>query len=66
MTYDHFLTLVSEEFQKNPEMRYPQVWFNLLSTHRSEISHKIIATPLDPFHKAYVSDETHAYVEQNW
>ena len=26
MTYDHFLTLVSEEFQKNPEMRYPQVW----------------------------------------
>lgn len=66
MTYDHFLTLVSEEFQKNPQMRYPQVWFNLLSTHRSEISHKIVATRLDPFHKTVVSDEAHAYVEQNW
>ena len=66
MTYDDFLALVGKEAKSNPELRYTQIWFNMLSTYRSEIAHKIISTPLDPFHKDYVSDDTHIFVETIW
>jgi len=66
MTYDGFLILVSEEATKNPQMRYGQVWFNMLTTYRSELSHKIVATPIDPFHHDAVSDEAHQYARDNW
>jgi hypothetical protein len=66
MTYEGFLILVAEESAKNPHMRYGQVWFNVLTTHRSELSHQIVATPIDPYHHELVSDEANRFVRDNW
>jgi hypothetical protein len=65
-TYDDFLILVAGEAEKNPQMRYGQVWFNMLTTYRSELSHKIVATSIDPYHQDLVMDEAHQFARDNW
>jgi hypothetical protein len=66
MTYDDFLGLVTNEFQKNRIMRYGQVWGNMLSVYRSELAHQINGTPLDPFYQTDVTEETHEFIRERW
>jgi hypothetical protein len=66
MTYDDFLGLVANETKKNRNMRYGQVWGNMLSVYRSELAHQINGTPLDPFYQSDVTEETHAFIRERW
>lgn len=47
-------------------LRYGQVYFNLLFQHRPDISEKMRGTELDPFHFEMVKSETHRLVEKMW
>ena len=66
MTYDYFLIIVASETKKNRNMRYGQVWGNMLSVYRSELAHEINGTPLDPFYQSDVAEETHEFVRGRW
>lgn len=66
MTYDDFIALVGQESTKNHEMRYGQVWYNMLSSYRADLAHRVTATPLDPFYRDVVSVEIHDFVRSQW
>ena len=66
MTYNDFLSLVAREAARYKEMRYGQVWYNILSLHRPDLAHNINGTPLDPFYKDNVPEESHMFVEDRW
>lgn len=66
MTYDDFNVLVAEELEKNRQLRYGQLWFNLLSLHRPDLAHQISGTELDPFYKEIVSVQAHEEIRNSW
>jgi len=47
-------------------MRLGQVCFNLLTVFNPKIANEIRATPLDPFYKDYVSQDTWEYLQERW
>lgn len=66
MTYDDFVALVAKEQAKEPGLRYGQLWYNLLSLHRSDLAHEINGTPLDPFHQEFVPATLHTLIQSRW
>lgn len=46
--------------------RYGQVYFNLLFSHRPDISDKLRGSALDPFNSDLVKYDTHHFVEKLW
>ncbi len=46
--------------------RYGQVYFNLLFSHRPDISEKLRGSTFDPFYCDLVKYETHHFVEKLW
>lgn len=66
MTYEDFVALVNEEQQREPRLRYGQLWYNLLSMYRPDLAHRINGTPLDPFHDEFVPVTVHTLVRNSW
>jgi hypothetical protein len=64
MEYADFLRLVASTWPH--DLRYGQHWFNVLYCVRPNIANDIRATPLDPFHRDGVSEETQEYVRTHW
>lgn len=70
MTYNEFVGVVGSEYrnwkQVDSTYRYGQCMFNILHAMRSDIAEEIRATPLDPFYKEHISQETWEYVQERW
>lgn len=70
LSFNDFLADVSIKFEhqhrEGGDLRYGQMYFNLLSLSRPEIAEKIRSTDMDPFHKDNVSPKTHNFVESLW
>ena len=70
LSFNDFLADVSikYEHQKNTpgHWRYGQMYFNLLSEARPDISDRIKGSSLDPYYKDVVAGVTHMFVESNW
>jgi len=66
ISYEDFETLVKKVCQQNPEWRYGQAYYNLLSYHRSDIASMIQGTLMDPFHKKEVSQHVINFVKSKW
>ena len=47
-------------------LRYGQVYFNLLHEHRPDIAEILRGSLMDPFYKEEVKTETHRFVESKW
>jgi len=63
-TYAEYLNLVVRAIEENPRWRRGQAAFNVLYELRPDLSERVRATPLDPFHQ-----DTVAYwdwVEAHW
>ena len=70
LSFNDFLADASIQYERQKadggDMRYGQVYFNLLFEARPDISEQIRGTMLDPFHKNYVQSEIHKFVEGKW
>lgn len=70
LSFNDFLSDVSIQYEKQKQsggdIRYGQMYFNLLYSERPDISEKIRSSRLDPFYHEQVKGETHAFVESNW
>lgn len=70
MTYDDFLNTVHREYREwqkvDSTYRYGQCMFNMLHALRPDLAEKIRTTPLDPFYKEYVSQDTWEYLQERW
>jgi hypothetical protein len=70
LSFNDFLADASIQYERQKEaggdLRYGQVYFNLLFEARPDISEQIRGTMLDPFHKNYVQSEIHRFVESQW
>lgn len=66
LDYSEFLAAVSASQAMHPEWRAGQAAFNVLATLRPDLSEKIRATPLDPFHLDARLPDFYLFVYQNW
>ncbi len=70
LSFNDFLADVSIKYEHQKDTpghwRYGQMYFNLLSDARPDISDRIKGSSLDPYYKDVVAGVTHAFVESNW
>ena len=67
MTYEQFVAAVSAKHARMAgEHRYGSVYFDTLNTISPEIAQKLRNSLHDPFGRAKVSSQTHAYVRELW
>jgi len=70
MNYNDFVSMVNREFDRCKKIdstyRYGQCMFNMLAAFKGYIAEEIRATPLDPFYKNDVPQETWEYVHDRW
>lgn len=70
ITEEEFWAEVRTYQTQNPEQRWGQAAFNVLYTHRRDLSEQIRATDLDPFHLRNLQDNRWhnflEFLEENW
>ena len=69
MTYDEFVTYFHGNvgwYTSAYSQRHGQALFNLLVQHHPRVAEAIRGTPVDPFHRDEVSDETWTTIHENW
>ena len=65
MTFDEYQAAVIATKDAHPEWRTGQAAFNVLCQYRPDLSERIRATPLDPFHEREDLSKFYAWVKWN-
>lgn len=70
ISFNDFLAEVSIQYENQlragGDLRYGQMYFNILHGSRPDIANKIRGTKMDPFFRESVRTEIHQFVESLW
>ena len=67
--YTSFIADVSLEYELQPEpreMRYGQIYYNMLYERKPKIADALRTSLLDPFHRDNCPPAVHEFVESRW